>query len=105
MSKIQLEALIQLCQYLCNKYSISTIKGHRELRSTSCSGLNFPLGEVKRTVCSISYGDCNFNTYTVKAGDILWSISKSFNMTVNELMKLNGLKNSLIHPNQVLRIM
>jgi LysM repeat protein len=99
VSKTQLEALIELCQYLCSKYSICTIKGHRELRSTSCPGQNFPLAEVKKVVFS------SFDTYTVKAGDTLWSISKSFNMTVNELMKLNGLKDSLIYKGQVLRIM
>lgn len=57
------------------------------------------LAEVRNKVL----GD--FDAYTVKKGDTLWSISKSFDMPVNELMQLNGLKDSLIYPNQVLRIM
>jgi N-acetyl-anhydromuramyl-L-alanine amidase AmpD len=105
VSKTQLEALIELCQYLCSKYSICTIKGHRELRSTSCPGQNFPLMEVKEMVCSSLGSDRSFNTYTVKAGDTLWSIARSFNMTVNKLMQLNDLKDSLIYKDQVLRIM
>ncbi|WFD08698.1 peptidoglycan recognition family protein [Tepidibacter hydrothermalis] len=52
-NKIQLNALIELCKYLCNKYSISTIKGHRELKSTSCPGLNFPLMEVRQQVLGL----------------------------------------------------
>jgi len=50
VSEIGFKALIELCQYLCDKYSISTIKGHRELKATNCSGLNFPLGEVSNKV-------------------------------------------------------
>lgn len=38
----------------------------------------------------------NSNTYTVKAGDTLWNISKRYNTTVEELMMLNNLSNDLI---------
>ena len=99
VNKIQLNALTELCQYLRDKYNISTVKGHGELKSTSCPGLNFPLMEVR----SMVFG--KFDTYTVKAGDTLWSIARHYNMTVLKLMELNGLKGSLIYPNQILRIM
>ncbi len=99
VSEIQFEVLIGLCQYLCSKYSISTIKGHTELQSTNCSRLNFPLGEVRNRAFD------KIDTYTVKPGDTLWSIAKSFNISVDILINLNGLNGSLIYPNQVLRIM
>ena len=67
VSEIQFKALIELCQYLCNKYSISTIKGHRELNATNCHGLNFPLMEVRQAV----FG--TYDTYIVKLEDILWA--------------------------------
>lgn len=99
VSKIQFEALIQLCQYLCNKHAISTIKGHSELKSTSCPGLNLPLMEVRQMVFE------EIDTYTVKAGDTLLSIAREYNLAVVKLKELNGLKDSMIYQNQILKIM
>ncbi|KAA6453527.1 LysM peptidoglycan-binding domain-containing protein [Bacillus swezeyi] len=44
------------------------------------------------------------STYKVVRGDSLWKISRSYNMTVNELKKLNGLKTDLIRIGQVLKV-
>lgn len=41
--------------------------------------------------------------YTVKKGDTLFSISRKYNMAVDELMKINGLKNHVIHPGDKLK--
>ena len=44
------------------------------------------------------------NTYTVKKGDSLWSISKKFGVTVDELKKYNNLTSNLLNIGQVLKI-
>ena len=44
------------------------------------------------------------NTYIVKKGDTLYSISNMFGLTVNELKSLNNLTNNTISVGQVLKI-
>ncbi|WP_124058894.1 LysM peptidoglycan-binding domain-containing protein [Vaginisenegalia massiliensis] len=44
------------------------------------------------------------SSYSVKAGESLYLIAAKNGMTVDELMKLNGLTSYLIHPNQVLKV-
>ena len=96
VSYVQIAALIKLCHYLCKKYGIERVKGHKELKSTNCPGMNFPLVKVKEKILQL----VNFiDTYRVKSGDTLWSISKLFNVKVHDLMKLNGFKDDLIYPN------
>ncbi|WP_174728028.1 LysM peptidoglycan-binding domain-containing protein [Mesobacillus harenae] len=43
-------------------------------------------------------------TYTVKSGDTLWGISKSYGVTINTLKSLNGLKSDIIHPGKKLQV-
>lgn len=43
-------------------------------------------------------------SYTVKSGDSLYTISKNFNTTVNNLKSTNGLKTNNIYPGQVLNV-
>ena len=44
------------------------------------------------------------NTYTVKSGDTLWSISRKYNTTVNELKSLNNLTTNSLSIGQILRL-
>ena len=53
---------------------------------------------------NIPYNTTNNNTYIVKSGDTLWNIAKRFNMSVDELKKLNNLSNSLLSIGQILII-
>ncbi|WP_099191009.1 N-acetylmuramoyl-L-alanine amidase [Tepidibacter mesophilus] len=98
----QEKSLIELCIYLCTKYGIKTINGHRELNLTDCPGIYYPLKKIKKEAL---YKTQEIDNYTVKCGDTLWSISKQFNMSVNELKKLNYLNTDIIYPNQILRIL
>ena len=46
----------------------------------------------------------NLGTYTVVAGDTLYSIAKRYGMTIDELKELNNLSNNLLHVGQNLVI-
>lgn len=46
----------------------------------------------------------NNDYYVVKSGDTLYGIAKKFNMSVDELKNINGLKNNLININQKLKV-
>ena len=42
--------------------------------------------------------------YTVVSGDTLWNIAKKYNISVDNLKKLNGLSNSSIKPGMILKV-
>ncbi|WP_231169964.1 N-acetylmuramoyl-L-alanine amidase [Clostridium botulinum] len=94
-------ALINLCGYLCSKYTIKAIKGHKDLIATDCPGTHYPLSEIKHSALHQTF---NSTTYTIKPGDTLWAISRKFNTTVTELKLKNNLKSNIIYPNQILKI-
>lgn len=50
MPSEQKKAVLDLCIYLCDKYSIEIIKGHGELNQTDCPCINFPLQEIREAV-------------------------------------------------------
>ncbi len=55
-----------------------------------------------KKVSSINPDDSKIGTYSVQAGDTLYSISKRFNLTVETLKGYNGLKNNDLSIGQVL---
>jgi membrane-bound lytic murein transglycosylase D len=42
--------------------------------------------------------------YHVRSGDSLWSIARSYNISPNDIMRWNNLKNNVIHPGNRLRL-
>lgn len=55
-----------------------------------------------KSVSGIAPDDSKIGTYSVKAGDTLYSISRRFNLTVETLKKYNGLKGNDLSIGQVL---
>ena len=59
-------------------------------------------------VLSLLFGVCQQGwtgeKYTVKPGDTLYGISKSFGVSLGALKKANGLEGNSIHPKQVLTL-
>ena len=52
MPEIQKQALIELGQYIKNKYGLSRVGGHKEYYSTDCPGTNYPLEAIKASILS-----------------------------------------------------
>ena len=49
-TKEQIESLEELSIFLCLKYDIKGILGHKEVRETLCPGKNFPLDEIRNNI-------------------------------------------------------
>lgn len=43
----QMESVIELSRYLIDKYNITDLKRHKDVRNTECPGANFPFEEIK----------------------------------------------------------
>lgn len=61
------------------------------------------IGQVLK-IPSTSSSSNNYITYTVKSGDNLYKIANEYNVTVNDLMKLNNLTSTLLSIGQTLKI-
>ena len=77
--------------------SVDTLKSLNKLNSNDIYvGQQLILVEPENQV--------EYDIYTVKKGDSLWSISQKYNITVNELIKLNNLNNTTLQINQTLKV-
>ncbi len=61
-----------------------------------------PVAQVSKRVAARQLQP--YRTYVVRKGDTLWSIAKRFNVDVEKLKYLNGLKGTTLTPGKVLRI-
>lgn len=85
MSDAQKNAIVELCKYLCSKYGINSIKGHKELYATECPGNNYPLQQIKDLIgTGASVSTPATNTSILK----LWSSGSAVKDLQEKLIKL-----------------
>lgn len=82
---------------IANKYKVSVdnLKSYNNLSTDSLS-----IGQIIK----IPENKVSGNEYVVKSGDSLYSISKKYGVSVDELMSVNNLKSTVLSVGQVLKI-
>lgn len=82
---------------IANKYNVSidNLKSYNNLSTDSLS-----IGQIIK----IPDNKANSNEYVVKSGDSLYSISRKYGVSVDELMSVNNLKSTVLSVGQVLKI-
>lgn len=82
---------------IANKYNVSVdnLKSYNNLSTDSLS-----IGQLIK----IPDNKVNSNEYVVKSGDSLYSISRKYGVSVDELMSVNNLKSTVLSVGQVLKI-
>lgn len=82
---------------IANKYNVrvDNLKSYNNLSTDSLS-----IGQIIK----IPDNKVNSNEYVVKSGDTLYSISKKYGVSVDELMSVNNLKSTVLSVGQVLKI-
>ena len=82
---------------IANKYNVSVdnLKSYNDLSTDSLS-----IGQIIK----IPDNKVNSNEYVVKSGDSLYSISRKYGVSVDELMSVNNLKSTVLSVGQVLKI-
>ena len=82
---------------IANKYNVSVdnLKSYNNLSTDSLS-----IGQIIK----IPDNKVNSNEYVVKSGDSLYSISRKYGVSVDDLMSVNNLKSTVLSIGQVLKI-
>ncbi|MCI9084397.1 MAG: LysM peptidoglycan-binding domain-containing protein [Bacilli bacterium] len=86
---------------IAQKYNttVNTLKSLNGLTSN-----DLQIGQILKLPGDIGETPVESNTYTVKAGDSLWSIANKYGITVNELKRLNNLTSDNLTIGQALRV-
>lgn len=89
-----------------NLYSISRKYGVSVDSIKNINNLNSDLLSIgqKLRIPNIVDSDDNYFEYVVKKNDTLYSIAKKFNMSMNELMRINNLETTALSIGQVLNV-
>lgn len=84
---------------IANKYgtTVTELKNLNNLTSNTLS-----IGQILKLPGTVE--ESTINTYTVKSGDTLYSIANKYNITVNEVKKLNNLSSNTLSIGQTLKI-
>ena len=86
---------------ISNQYGVSVTE-LAELNNIK--GSNLIVGQVLNIPSNLSENPNNMFMYTVKSGDTLYSIARKYNTSVDEIIKLNYLKDTNLKPGQIIRI-
>ncbi|WP_231165484.1 peptidoglycan recognition family protein, partial [Clostridium botulinum] len=95
MPQVQKNAIIELCKYLCNKYGINDVRGHKEAPySTDCPGINYPLVDIKTAI--------NGQAATTSASNLdgRMGICTGNNVRLRSTIDINSNNNILGHLNK-----
>lgn len=88
-------------------YGISNQFGVSAIDLANLNNVNaqtLQIGQVLKIPTTSGTNPGNMFMYTVKKGDSLYSIARNYNTTVDEIIRLNNLKNNNLQIGQVLRV-
>lgn len=86
---------------IANQYGITV----NDLKSANgLTGDNLQVGQTLKIPIENGGPVISDNTYTVKNGDSLWSIARTYNTTVDTLRKLNNLTSDILKVGQILKV-
>ena len=86
---------------ISNQYGVS-VSELAELNGIK--GSNLKVGQVLKIPTDQADNPNNMFMYTVESGDTLYSIARKYNTPVDEIIKINYLKDTNLKPGQIIRI-
>ena len=91
---------------MISDYGLTRYDVYTGTSSTNQNQQNSNAANSNQHESQISAGNGNQipDTYTVKAGDSLWGISRTYGTTVNNLKQINNLSSNVIYVGQVLKL-
>lgn len=88
-------------------YKIATLYNTTPEELKSINNLNsntLLIGQILKVPAKANNDTVEYDIYTVQKGDSLWSISRKYNITVDKLLDLNDLSNTVLQLGQILKV-